>query len=159
MSRPMEASPQFQGDAACRSDRSSCRTYLSPCDRMKQAECSFHLKRFDESEVLYNRLIGEGLLGDHELSVALNNRGQIKYRRVDFHEAVEDYTMAVMADGQFPVPYYNRGVVLYRLGLYNEAIEDFRQVLKLDALFEDAKAGLKQALLDRDHTAFDKCLK
>uniref|UniRef100_A0A8C4ND67 Tetratricopeptide repeat domain 32 n=1 Tax=Eptatretus burgeri TaxID=7764 RepID=A0A8C4ND67_EPTBU len=138
----MEASPQCQGHAACPSELPSrtCRVHLS-----HQAECSFHLKRFHESEVLYNRMSK-----DHELSVALNNRGQIKYLRVDFHGAMEDYSEAVKADGDFPVPYYNRGVVLYRLGLYDEAIEDFRHVLKLDALFEDAKAGLKRALLDRD---------
>ena len=51
-----------------------------------------------------------------KLAHAFNNRGQIKYFRVDFYEAMEDYTKAMQADGQFDVPYYNRGLIRYRLG-------------------------------------------
>lgn len=50
------------------------------------------------------------------LATAYNNRGQIKYLRVDFREAVDDYTSAIQADSQFEVPFYNRGLIRYRLG-------------------------------------------
>ena len=50
------------------------------------------------------------------LAAAYNNRGQIKYLRVDFREAVEDYTSAIKADSQFEIPFYNRGLIHYRLG-------------------------------------------
>lgn len=51
-----------------------------------------------------------------DLATALNNRGQIKYLRVEFAAAVEDYTAAIECQPGFEVPYYNRGLVLYRLG-------------------------------------------
>lgn len=51
-----------------------------------------------------------------DLATALNNRGQIKYLRVEFAAAVEDYTAAIERQPGFEVPYYNRGLVLYRLG-------------------------------------------
>lgn len=51
-----------------------------------------------------------------DLATAYNNRGQIKYLRVDFHEAVEDCTSAIQADSQFEIPFYNRGLIHYRLG-------------------------------------------
>lgn len=51
-----------------------------------------------------------------DLATAYNNRGQIKYLRVDFHEAIEDYSSAIEADSQFEIPFYNRGLIHYRLG-------------------------------------------
>lgn len=50
------------------------------------------------------------------MATAYNNRGQIKYFRVDFYEAMEDYTSAIQVQPTFEVPYYNRGLILYRLG-------------------------------------------
>ncbi len=50
------------------------------------------------------------------LALAHNNRGHVKYMRVDFADAVDDYTMALELDDQFAVAYYNRGLVHYRLG-------------------------------------------
>lgn len=50
------------------------------------------------------------------LATAYNNRGQIKYLRVDFQEAVEDFTSAIQADSRFEVAFYNRGLIHYRLG-------------------------------------------
>lgn len=52
----------------------------------------------------------------NKLATAYNNRGQIKYLRVDFDEAVEDYTTAIATDSCFEIPYYNRGLIRYRLG-------------------------------------------
>lgn len=51
-----------------------------------------------------------------KLAAAYNNRGQIKYFRVDFYEAIEDYSSAIQADSQFEIPFYNRGLIHYRLG-------------------------------------------
>lgn len=50
------------------------------------------------------------------MATAFNNRGQIKYFRVDFYEAMDDYTSAIEVQPSFEVPYYNRGLILYRLG-------------------------------------------
>lgn len=50
------------------------------------------------------------------MATAYNNRGQIKYFRVDFYEAMDDYTSAIEVQPNFEVPYYNRGLILYRLG-------------------------------------------
>ncbi|XP_029451826.1 tetratricopeptide repeat protein 32 isoform X2 [Rhinatrema bivittatum] len=85
-----------------------------------------------------------------ELAVAYNNRGQIKYLRVDFYEAMDDYTAAIETKADFEVPYYNRGLILYRLGFFDEALKDFQKVLELNPGFEDAEVSLKQTLLDKE---------
>ena len=81
------------------------------------ALCS--IGRLDEAFELYTKFIEEHI---HEqksvkaLVEAYNNRGQIKYRRVDFDGAIEDYTSALKLDKNFAVAYYNRGQIHYRLG-------------------------------------------
>ncbi|KAM6138234.1 tetratricopeptide repeat protein 32 [Phoenicopterus ruber ruber] len=85
-----------------------------------------------------------------DLATALNNRGQVKYFRVEFAAAMEDYTAAIECQPGFEVPYYNRGLVLYRLGCFDEAMKDFRKVLELNPQFEDAALSLKQAILDKE---------
>lgn len=50
------------------------------------------------------------------VALAYNNRGQLKYLRVDFNEAVQDYNKALEYDPNFPACYYNRGTILYRMG-------------------------------------------
>lgn len=52
----------------------------------------------------------------NKLATAYNNRGQIKYLRVDFSEATEDFTAAIATDSCFEIPLYNRGLIRYRLG-------------------------------------------
>ncbi|KAF6717086.1 Tetratricopeptide repeat protein 32 [Oryzias melastigma] len=84
-----------------------------------------------------------------KLAAAYNNRGQIKYFRVDFYEAIEDYSSAIQADSQFEIPFYNRGLIHYRLGFFDDAKRDFQQALKLNPHFEDAKVSLQQTLLDQ----------
>ncbi|KAK6294992.1 hypothetical protein J4Q44_G00342180 [Coregonus suidteri] len=86
-----------------------------------------------------------------DLATALNNRGQIKYFRVDFREAMEDYTSAIEANCQFEVPFYNRGLIHYRLGFFQDAEMDFKRALELNPNFEDAKVSLQQTLLDQEH--------
>ncbi|TNN45207.1 Tetratricopeptide repeat protein 32 [Liparis tanakae] len=85
------------------------------------------------------------------LAGAYNNRGQIKYLRVDFDEAVEDFTSAIRTDSQFEIPLYNRGLIRYRLGFFDDAKKDFQQALELNPDFEDAKVSLQQTLLDQQH--------
>ncbi|XP_062840127.1 tetratricopeptide repeat protein 32 isoform X2 [Anolis carolinensis] len=86
----------------------------------------------------------------HDMATALNNRGQIKYLRVDFYEAMDDYTAAIEAQPDFEVPYYNRGLILYRLGFFDEALGDFKKVLDLNPNFEDAALSLKQTICDKE---------
>ena len=47
---------------------------------------------------------------------AFNNRGQIKYLRVDFDEAIDDYDNALKLIPSSEVILYNRGLIHYRLG-------------------------------------------
>ncbi|XP_025945699.1 tetratricopeptide repeat protein 32 [Apteryx mantelli] len=123
------------------------------------AHARFEARQFAAAEELYGRFIaqrassaaGHAPAGaGRDLATALNNRGQIKYFRVDFAAAVEDYTAAIESQPDFEVPYYNRGLVLYRLGCFDEAIKDFRKVLELNPQFEDAVLSLNQAILDKE---------
>ncbi|CAL8318008.1 unnamed protein product [Merluccius merluccius] len=86
----------------------------------------------------------------NDLAAAYNNRGQIKYLRVDFPEAIEDYTEAIHVDCGYEVPWYNRGLIHYRLGIFEEAKRDFEQVLKINPDFEQAKVSLQQTLQDEE---------
>lgn len=120
---------------------------------LQHANSEFKKKNFKEAEELYTKFISSCLksraceAGD--LATAYNNRGQIKYLRVDFHEAIEDYSSATEADSQFETPFYNRGLIHYRLGFFDDAKSDFKQALKLNPEFEDAKVSLQQTLLDQ----------
>uniref|UniRef100_A0A673ICJ2 Tetratricopeptide repeat domain 32 n=1 Tax=Sinocyclocheilus rhinocerous TaxID=307959 RepID=A0A673ICJ2_9TELE len=83
----------------------------------------------------------------HDLAIAYNNRGQVKYLRVDFYEAMDDYTSAIQINSQFEVPLYNRGLIRYRLGRYTLNVVPW---LELNPNFKDAKESLRQTLLDRE---------
>ncbi|XP_063078656.1 tetratricopeptide repeat protein 32 [Engraulis encrasicolus] len=121
---------------------------------VKEAHNEFKNKNFKAAEELYSLYIQScenpsRKCDANELAVALNNRGQIKYLRVDFKEAIEDYTLAIKQKNEFEVPYYNRGLIHYRLGFFEEAEKDFRKVLELNPGFEDAKQSLQQTITDR----------
>ncbi|XP_039981514.1 tetratricopeptide repeat protein 32 [Xiphias gladius] len=120
---------------------------------LEHANSEFKRRNFKQAEELYTEFISSCLQSrDCEaarLATAYNNRGQIKYLRVDFHEAVEDYTSAIQADSHFEIPFYNRGLIHYRLGFFDHAKSDFQQALKLKPEFEDAKLSLQQTLLDQ----------
>ncbi|XP_047430207.1 tetratricopeptide repeat protein 32 [Mugil cephalus] len=120
---------------------------------LEDANYEFKNKNFKHAEELYTKFITSCVqsrgceAGD--LATAYNNRGQIKYLRVDFHEAIEDYTSAIQTNSQFDIPFYNRGLIHYRLGFFDDAKSDFQQALKLNPNFEDAKVSLQQTLLDQ----------
>ncbi|KAM3602527.1 uncharacterized protein V6R79_005759 [Siganus canaliculatus] len=120
---------------------------------LENAHSEFKRQNFKQAEELYSKFITLCLQSSEresrKLATAYNNRGQIKYLRVDFHEAVEDYTSAIQTDSQFETPFYNRGLIHYRLGFFDDAKNDFQQVLKLNPNFEDAKESLQQTILDQ----------
>ncbi|XP_007478005.3 tetratricopeptide repeat protein 32 [Monodelphis domestica] len=128
---------------------------------LAEAHALFHRGEYDKAEALYSAYIqqcsfAEGgaraapLRSPEDLAVAHNNRGQIRYLRVDFPEAVEDYTAAIEALPQFEVPYYNRGLIFYRMGQFDDAFEDFQRVLALNPGFQDAVLSLRQTILDKE---------
>ncbi|XP_003473199.1 tetratricopeptide repeat protein 32 [Cavia porcellus] len=127
------------------------------------AQAHFEKGEYAEAEALYSAYIlqcacaasvGGAAPGSkcspEGLATAYNNRGQIKYFRVDFYEAMDDYTSAIEVRPGFEVPYYNRGLILYRLGYFDEALEDFKKVLDLNPGFQDATLSLKQTILDKE---------
>ncbi|XP_056150926.1 tetratricopeptide repeat protein 32 [Lampris incognitus] len=122
---------------------------------LNHAHDQFTKHNFRSAEELYTHFITSCLrtrgCDAKSLATALNNRGQIKYLRVDFREAIEDYTSAIDADSQFEIPFYNRGLIHYRLGFFEDAISDFKQALKLNPDFEDARISLQQTHLDQQH--------
>ncbi|KAM8726501.1 tetratricopeptide repeat protein 32 [Acanthopagrus schlegelii] len=122
---------------------------------LEHAHSEFKRQNFKQAEELYTKFISSCLqsrgCGDSHLATAYNNRGQIKYFRVDFTEAVEDYTSAIQTDSRSETPFYNRGLIHYRLGFFDDAKRDFQQALKLNPDFEDAKVSLQQTLLDQQH--------
>ncbi|XP_066467917.1 tetratricopeptide repeat protein 32 isoform X2 [Tiliqua scincoides] len=127
-----------------------------PQDLLPSAHARFQERRFDEAEELYSRYIehcacsGGSKCSSRDLATALNNRGQIKYLRVDFYQAMDDYTSAIETKPDFEVPYYNRGLILYRLGFFDEALKDFKVALELNPNFTDATLSLKQTILDKE---------
>lgn len=120
---------------------------------LEHAHFEFKKQNYKEAEELYTKFISSCLQSRecdaNGLATAYNNRGQIKYLRVDFTEAVEDYTAAIQTDSRFETPFYNRGLIRYRLGFFDDAKCDFQQALKLNPDFEDAKVSLQQTLLDQ----------
>ncbi|XP_048196615.1 tetratricopeptide repeat protein 32-like [Perognathus longimembris pacificus] len=91
------------------------------------AQAHFDKGEFAEAEALYSAYIFHKR-SPEDLATAYNNRGQIKYFRVDFYEAMGDYTAAIGVQPNFEVPYYNRGLILYRLGYFDDALEDFKKL-------------------------------
>ncbi|XP_077008271.1 tetratricopeptide repeat protein 32 [Tamandua tetradactyla] len=125
------------------------------------AHAHFQKGELADAEALYSAVLSEceraasgasagSKCSPEDLATAYNNRGQIKYLRVDFYEAMDDYTSAIEVQPNFEVPYYNRGLILYRLGYFDEALEDFKKVLDLNPGFQDAALSLKQTILDKE---------
>ncbi|XP_068039502.1 tetratricopeptide repeat protein 32 [Anomalospiza imberbis] len=115
------------------------------------ARAELRARRLSAAEELFSRFIARSAAGARsDLATALNDRGQVRYLRVEFAAAVQDFTAAIECQPGFEVPYYNRGLVRYRLGDFDEAMKDFRKVLELNPQFEDAALSLKQAILDKE---------
>nr|XP_028578141.1 tetratricopeptide repeat protein 32 isoform X2 [Podarcis muralis] len=132
-------------------DRGSTAESAPALNVLRDAHAAFREQRYERAEELYSSYIEYcACVSSHDLATAFNNRGQIKYLRVDFYEAMEDYTSAIEAWPEFEVPYYNRGLILYRLGFFDEAMKDFNKVLELNPKFEDASLSLKQTILDKE---------
>ncbi|XP_053236879.1 tetratricopeptide repeat protein 32 [Podarcis raffonei] len=132
-------------------DRDSTAESAPALNVLRDAHAAFREQRYERAEELYSSYIEYCVCASsHDLATAFNNRGQIKYLRVDFYEAMEDYTSAIEAWPEFEVPYYNRGLILYRLGFFDEAMKDFNKVLELNPKFEDASLSLKQTILDKE---------
>ncbi|KAJ7988053.1 hypothetical protein DPEC_G00319650 [Dallia pectoralis] len=125
------------------------------CQTLERAHVEFNKRDFDQAEHLYTKYLASCVqtrqCDARDIATAYNNRGQIKYFRVDFHEAIEDYTSAIKSNCHFEVPFYNRGLIRYRLGFFQEAEKDFKRALELNPKFEDANVSLKQTLLDQEH--------
>ncbi|KAE8605172.1 hypothetical protein XENTR_v10015002 [Xenopus tropicalis] len=121
---------------------------------LKAANAKLEGRQLEAAEELYERVIEScrqgGQCSPEDLAVAFNNRGQIKYFRVDFYEAMDDYTEAIRIKPSFEVAYYNRGLIKYRLGYFDEAVKDFQKVLALNPEFKDAQISLQQSLLDKE---------
>ncbi|XP_020375623.1 tetratricopeptide repeat protein 32 [Rhincodon typus] len=127
---------------------------------LREAESQFQKQKFGTAEEFYTRFILHCTDGEwknkccaKDLANAYNNRGQIKYLRVDFYEAMDDYTLAIQTKEDFEVPYYNRGLIRYRLGFFDQALEDFRKTLTLNPDFKDARLSLEQTLIDKNEKA------
>ena len=94
---------------------------MSASDLFEQAESRASAGDSHGAERLFGELIEkfsaeEGSETRHLVALSYNNRGQIKYLRVDFNEAVQDYSRAVEMDRELAVAYYNRGQIHYRVG-------------------------------------------
>ncbi|XP_051880962.1 tetratricopeptide repeat protein 32 [Pristis pectinata] len=123
---------------------------------LAEADAQFQQQNFSTAEECYTEFIHMCTEGRQkhkccaqDLANAYNNRGQIKYLRVDFHEAMDDYTLAIENKEDFEVPYYNRGLIKYRLGFFDQALEDFKKALALNPDFKDARLSLDQTLIDK----------
>ncbi|XP_026146187.1 tetratricopeptide repeat protein 32-like [Carassius auratus] len=121
---------------------------------LQKAHDEFNSKNYKPAEELYTQFIESCSKSRdcraHDLAIAYNNRGQVKYLRVDFYEAMDDYTSAIQINSEFEVPLYNRGLIRYRLGFFKEAESDFRRALELNPNFKDAEESLQQTLLDHE---------
>ncbi|XP_021371502.1 tetratricopeptide repeat protein 32-like [Mizuhopecten yessoensis] len=84
-----------------------------------------------------------------KLALAYNNRGFLRYLRVDFDEAIEDYTRSVSLDPDLAVTYYNRGTIHYRLSRFDNAIADMEAALRLNPDFTEARTGLERSAADK----------
>ncbi|XP_053345369.1 tetratricopeptide repeat protein 32 [Clarias gariepinus] len=119
---------------------------------LKEANAEFNSEHYQRAEDLYTEFINictaSGDCDSLDLAVAYNNRGQVKYFRVDFYEAMDDYSSAIKAHRQYEVPYYNRGLIRYRLGFFQDAESDFKKALEINSNFKDARLSLRQTILD-----------
>jgi len=70
-----------------------------------------------------------------------NNRGHLKYLKVDFDGALEDYNLGIKYDVLLPCVYYNRGTVFYRMGYFEKAVMDMLVATRLSPKCVDFHLG------------------
>jgi len=88
------------------------------------------------------------------LALSFNNRGHLRYLRVEFDAAVDDYTSAIQHQSGLAVAHYSRGLIHYRLGRRDEARLDQETAVRLKPGFVSAEECLQQILTDlRTQTA------
>lgn len=63
-------------------------------------------------------------------SRALPSHARAQYYRVDFVEAVEDFTKALNLSPAFAASFHNRGIIHYRMGRFPKAREDFLSAIE-----------------------------
>jgi tetratricopeptide (TPR) repeat protein len=70
--------------------------------------------KFYPAHLITQEIIDENFRND--VALAFNNRGQLRYLKVDFDGAVEDYNKSIEFNPSLPSAYYNRGTIFYRMG-------------------------------------------
>ncbi|KAK6619004.1 hypothetical protein RUM44_003386 [Polyplax serrata] len=90
-----------------------------------------------------NRERDENISNDRLEALRYNNLGFEEYKKVNFDDAIAEYTKAIELDPDLSVAYYNRGTVLYRLGQYNLAVVDLEKAVKLDPKNIEFLTGLE----------------
>ncbi|XP_064489204.1 TPR repeat-containing protein slr0751-like [Ornithodoros turicata] len=79
------------------------------------------------------------------LALALNDRGMLWYRHVEFDKAVADYASAVTYDDSLAAAYFNRGTIHYRLGDFGLAMADMSRAVSLEPENEEFQKGYHES--------------
>ena len=95
----------------------------------------------NEAEELYR----QSLELDPNLTIALTNLGNIRFRRHDIEAAEGYYRRALALDERQPEAQYNLGYVLLERGMANEAAALFEGAIECDPNFADAYFNLAMA--------------
>ena len=96
----------------------------------------------DRAITLYSRCIEFGELNRRNLSVALNNRGNIKLKQSKYNQAIEDFNLSLNQNPTYAKALSNRGIAQELKGFYGEAISDFRDALTIDPKLQDTQNRL-----------------
>jgi len=99
-------------------------------------------KSLDQAEAAYKKAIEL----DPDLSHALTNLGNLRYRAGATEEAESLYERALARDPAQPEAHYNLGFLAYESGRPADAVPRFRRALALDPGFADAHFNLALAL-------------
>ena len=75
-----------------------------------------HMERHSRNMIIIILLVP--WFRQEKLALAYNNRGLLYYLKVEFRQAMQDYTQAMQHNPSLAVAYNNRGLVLYRLSMY-----------------------------------------